>query len=180
MTPFEAALSTKYDPKREAEAMEIVDKHPEIATMAWEGDDTGGQPFVRGATLLHYAANDGKLELMKLLVEHGADVNAEDANWYRSVLAWAANNARLEAILWLLDHGASPLSADALHAAAWGGSSSGTDESQDYPAAIELLVGAGADLNEKSERYTSTPLAVANESGNARAQEKIKELGGGL
>ena len=61
-----------------------------------------------------------------------------------------------------------------------GGSSGGADGSKGYPAAIELLVGAGADLNEKSGRYTSTPLAVANESGNVRSQAKIRELGGGL
>jgi hypothetical protein len=48
----------------------------------------------------------------------GADVNASNACWYRSVLAWAANNARLEAVRLLLARGARPDSLDAVHAAA--------------------------------------------------------------
>ncbi len=177
-SPFYRALDTKYDLERENGAIEIVSEHPEIAKVEWPGPDKKGTPFVKGSTLLHYAANDGKLALMKILVENGADVNASNANWYRSVLSWAANNARLEAIRWLLENGADPLSADALHAAAWGGSSSGSDESKDYPTAIEMLVNAGADLNEKSPRYRSTALTVALESGNERSREMIEKLGG--
>lgn len=175
---FYRALDTKYEMTREKEAIEIVQANPEIARLEWPGPDKRGTPFVKGSTLLHYAANDGKLELMKLLVEKGADVNASNAGWFRSVLGWAANNARLKAIGWLLDQGADPLSADALHAAAWGGSSGGEDESKDYPAAIEMLVAAGADLNEKGPRYRSTPLTVALESGNERARITIERLGG--
>lgn len=177
-SPFYRALDTKYEMSREQEAIEIVRANPEIALLEWPGPDDRGNPFVKGATLLHYAANDGKLELMKLLVESGADVNASNAEWHRSVLGWAANNARLDAMEWLLENGADPLSADALHAAAWGGSSGGEDESKDYAAAIELLVAAGADLNEKGPRYRSTPLTVAMESGNKRAQVAIERLGG--
>ena len=177
-SPFYRALDTKYDPEREQEAVDLVAAHPEIATMEWPGPDEGGNPFVKGSTLLHYAANDGKLALMQILVESGADVNAANANWYRSVLAWAANNARLEAIEWLLSQGADPTSPDALHAAAWGGSTGGEDEEKDYPQALEILVGAGADLNEKEPRYRSTPFTVSLESGNTRSQKKIEELGG--
>lgn len=105
-SPFYRALATRYDLERETEAIEIVDAHPEIVQLEWAGPDKQGQPFVRGATLLHYAANDGKLSLMKDLVRRGADVNACKANWFRSVLSWAANNARLDAMAWLLEHGA--------------------------------------------------------------------------
>ncbi|MEM7383477.1 MAG: ankyrin repeat domain-containing protein [Verrucomicrobiota bacterium] len=178
-SPFYRALATKYDPNREKEALEILEAHPEIATLEWPGPDEGGQPFIKGSTLLHYAANDGKLRLMARLVELGADVNASKANWYRSVLAWAGNNARLDAIAWLLEHGADPNSLDALHAPAWGGSTGGEDESIDYPAAIEMLVNAGADLNPSlGGDYKSTPLTVANESGNVRAIATIERLGG--
>lgn len=179
-SPFYRALDTKYQMDREEEAIEIVRQHPEIATLEWPGPDDKGTPFVKGATLLHYAANDGKLALMELLVDSGADINASNANWFRSVLSWAANNARLEAIQWLLERGADARSLDSLHAAAWGGSSSGSDETKDYPAAIEILVKAGADLNEKGPQYRSTPLAVAMESGNERSKEIIEALGGTL
>ena len=178
-SPFYRALATKYDPERENEALEILEANPEIAALEWPGPDDSGQPFIKGATLLHYAANDGKLRLMARLVELGADVNASNANWYRSVLSWAGNNARLGAIAWLLEQGADPKSLDVLHAPAWGGSKSGSDESIDYPAAIEMLVAAGADLNPPlGGDYKSTPLTVAKESGNVRAIATIERLGG--
>lgn len=180
-SPFYRALATKYVPEREDEALKILEASPEIATLEWPGPDEGGQPFISGSTLLHYAANDGKLKLMARLVELGANVNASNANWYRSVLSWAANNARLDAIAWLLENGAEPTSLDALHAAAWGGSSGGKDESKDYPAAIEMLVAAGADLNpELGGDYKSTPLAVAIESGNERSRSTLERLGRAL
>lgn len=178
-SPFYLALATKYDSDREDEAIEILEANPEIAKLEWPGPDEGGQPFIKGSTLLHYAANDGKLKLMKRLVELGADVNASNANWYRSVLSWSANNARIEAIAWLIENGADPKSLDALHAAAWGGSSAGEDEEDDYPGAIEMLVAAGADLNPAlGDDYKSTPLTVAIESGNERARSTIERLGG--
>lgn len=117
-TPFYRLLATKYDAAREQEAIEILDKHPEIATLEWPGPDQNGQPFVQGSTALHYAANDGKLKLVGRLIECGADVNASNACWFRSVLSWAANNARVGTITFLLEHGAKPDSLDALHAAA--------------------------------------------------------------
>ena len=106
---------------------------------------------------------------MKRLVELGADVNASVACWFRSVLSWAANNARMEAIRLLLDLGANPASLDALHAAAWGGSSSGADERKDYVAALELLIQAGADMNDRRHFENKTPLRVSMDSGHKRA-----------
>ena len=117
-SPFYGLLATKYDPSREDEAIAILEAHPEPAKLEWPGPDEQGQPFVKGSTALHYAANDGKLRLMTRLIELGADVNASNAQWYRSVLSWAANGARTEAIALLLANGARPESLDALHAAA--------------------------------------------------------------
>src|SRR5262245_931057 len=93
-TPFYRLLATKYYPAREAEAIGILDEHPELARLEWPGPDQQGQPFIRGSTALHYAANDGKLQLMRRLIACGADVNAANAHWFRSVLSWAANGAR--------------------------------------------------------------------------------------
>jgi ankyrin repeat protein len=111
-SPFYRLLATRYDAAREQEAIMILEQSPEIARLEWPGPDLHGQPFVKGSTVLHYAANDGKLRLMEQLIECGADVNAAHACWYRSVLAWAANNARLEAIRFLLARGARPDSLD--------------------------------------------------------------------
>jgi ankyrin repeat protein len=175
-TPFYRLLATKYDPAREQEAITMLDQSPELARLEWPGPDNGGQPFVEGSTALHYAANDGKLELARKLIAYGADVNASKARWFRSVLSWAANNARIEAIQLLLSHGATADSLDALHAAAWGGSDRGQGREAEYAETLRLLVEAGADPNDRRHRNNLTPLAVALESGNTGAIEYLRSL----
>ncbi len=162
---------------REEEAIAILNKHPELATEEWQGPDEQGQPFVRGSTPLHYAANDGKLTLMTLLIDLGANVNACNANWYATPLSWAANNARIEAMKLLLENGASIHSANAVHAAANGGSSCGSDTSKDYVQALRLLHEQGADINDKVFRDRLTPLGLALESGNTAAIEYLRSVG---
>ena len=114
---------------------------------------------------------------MQKLIELNADVNADKANWYRSVLSWAANNARLDAIRLLLDSGASATSLNAVHAAAFGGSSCGADEAKDYPAALKLLLDAGAEINDRRFHDNWTPLQTAIDSGNTRAVEFLRSAG---
>ena len=176
-SPLYRLLATRYQLDLEDEGLKILEAHPEIASLEWPDLDEGGQPFVQFSTPLHYAANDGKLRLMQRLIELGADINADKANWYRSVLSWAANNARLEAIKLLLDAGASPTSLNAVHAAAFGGSQCGADTTKDYPAALALLVEAGADMNDRRFHDNWTPLKTALDSGNARAAEYLQSLG---
>lgn len=176
-TPFYQLLATKYDTEREQEAIEFLDTNPEIALLEWPGPDRKGQPFVKGSTALHYAANDGKLRLVRRLIEYKADVNAASACWFRSVLSWAANNARIETITFLLAHGARPDSLDALHAAAWGGSACGEGKEQEYADSLKLLVEAGAKMNDRRHYNNRTPLAVALESGNTGAIEFLRSLG---
>jgi hypothetical protein len=148
-TPFYRLLATRYDPAREAEAVAILDGDPDLARLEWPGPDRDGQPFVLGSTALHYAANDGKLALMRRLIACGADVNAANAHWFRSVLAWTANGARVEAVRLLLDHGARPDSLDALHAAAWGGPDRGQGREHEYAEVLRVVVAAGADVNDR-------------------------------
>jgi ankyrin repeat protein len=175
-TPFHRLLATKHDVQREDEAIDILEKSPEIARLEWPGPDIK-VPFVKGSTALHYAANDGRVRLVLKLIEHGADVNASKACWFRSVLSWAANNARLDTIKLLLAHGARPDSLDALHAAAWGGSDRGQGQEREYAETLKLLIHAGADMNDRRSWKNQTPLAVALESGNAGAIEFLRSVG---
>src|SRR5262245_66663531 len=101
-TPFYRLLATRHDAAREQEAIEVLDLAPELARLVWPGPDTNGQPFVKGSTALHYAANDGKLRLVRKLIKYGADVNASEACWVRSALSWAPDTARVETIRALL------------------------------------------------------------------------------
>jgi ankyrin repeat protein len=176
-TPFHRLLAKKYDASREQEALEILNAHPEIARLEWPGPDANGEPFVKGSTALHYAANDGKIRLVRRLIECGADVNASNAQWFRSVLSWAANNAQTETIGLLLENGARPDSLDALHAAAWGGSTRGQGSERNYAATLKLLIDAGADKNDLRHHNHRTPLGVAIESGNQGAIDILRSLG---
>jgi len=176
-TPFYQLLATRYDAEREREALGILEKNHELARLEWPGPDNEGKPFIKGGTVLHYAANDGKRRLVERLIECGADVNASSANWFRSVLSWVANNARVETIRFLLDKGAKPDSFDALHAAAWGGSRCGKGKEREYAESLQILIEAGADMNDRRHGNGRTPLAIALESGNDGAIEFLRSVG---
>ena len=176
-SPFYKLLTTKYKKEEETLGIAIVEAHPEVAKLTWPGPDKQGQPFVKGSTALHYAANDGKDQLVLKLLEHGSDVNASGAYWYRSVLSWAANNARISTIQLLLENGADSTALDALHAAAFGGSSCGEGREQEYAEALRILIDAGADMNDRRHFQNQTPLEIALKSGNRGAIAYLREIG---
>lgn len=176
-TPFYRLLATKYKTEEEELGVAIVESHPEIAKLEWPGPDDRGQPFVKGSTALHYAANDGKNSLVLKLLECGADINASGANWYRSVLSWAANNARISTIHLLLESGADPKSLDALHASAFGGSSCGEGREKEYAESLKILIEAGADMNDRKHYRSQTPLGIALGSGNKGAIAYLQAIG---
>ena len=176
-SPFYKLLTTKYKKEEETLGIAIVEAHPEVAKLTWPGPDKQGQPFVKGSTALHYAANDGKDQLVLKLLEHGSDVNASGAHWYRSVLSWAANNARISTIQLLLENGADSTALDALHAAAFGGSSCGEGREQEYTETLRILIDAGADMNDRRHFQNQTPLEIALKSGNRGAIAYLREIG---
>ena len=57
-------------------------------------------------TPLLAAVENGNDEAMALLLEHGADPDAKDVNWGRTVLHGAALRGQLDAARTVLDHGA--------------------------------------------------------------------------
>lgn len=175
-SPFYKLLATKYKQEEEALGIAIVEEHPEIVNLIWPDPDDKGQPFVKGSTALHYAANDGKDKLVLKLIEHGSDVNASDAQWYRSVLSWAANNAQISTIRLLLANGADSTSLDAVHAAAFGGSSCGEGKDKEYAETLQILIDAGADLNDRRHYQNQTPLGIALNSGNIGAIEYLRSI----
>jgi ankyrin repeat protein len=59
-----------------------------------------------GQTPLFFACDRGYLEIVKLLVDRGADVNVEDTFYHATALSWAARKERMEIVKILLDHGA--------------------------------------------------------------------------
>ena len=67
----------------------------------WRPTDTEAEIL---ADALTYAARSGRIEAMALLLERGADIDAEPYNG--TALHWAVARRRPEAAAWLLDRGA--------------------------------------------------------------------------
>ena len=64
-------------------------------------------------TLLHHTAAKGELAKARLLVEHGADIDAIDDEYRSTPVALAARSGHREIVEWLLERGADPAAAGA-------------------------------------------------------------------
>ena len=65
-----------------------------------------------GMTALHYAVAKGDVEVVKFLVEHDADINAQDSVLSRSAIHFAAESGSLDCIRFLAEKGANLLDRD--------------------------------------------------------------------
>ena len=79
-----------------------------------------------GITALHYAAAKGDIDVVKYLLDYGADIKAQDIVLSRAVIHFAAESGDLECIKYLTENGADLLDRDihgatALHYAARSG-----------------------------------------------------------
>ncbi|XP_062179888.1 uncharacterized protein LOC133884474 [Phragmites australis] len=134
--------------------------------------DHGANPSVAtslGATALHHAAGIGNIELMKLLLSKGVDVESEsDAG---TPLVWAAGHGQQDAVKLLLQHNAKPNTetddgiTPLLSAVAAGS----------LPC-LEVLIQAGADPNIRAGG--ATPLHIAADSGNMEIIKCLLKAGG--
>lgn len=73
----------------------LLARHPNLATM----------PDGRGDVPIHHAARNGDTEIVRLLIEHGADVNATNPRGH-TVLYCAGGHGHLDCLLLLLREGA--------------------------------------------------------------------------
>ena len=124
-----------------------------------------------GRTPLHWACRGVHLDVVKFLVEKGADVNAEDSNKIVPLHSLASRNSA-KAIAVLADNGVEVDAKDyggntALHYAAM---SDATD-------AVVILVKMGADI-ENRENYSRTPLILcARERGGPKTITVLLKAG---
>jgi ankyrin repeat protein len=73
----------------------LLARHPHLATT----------PDGRGDQAIHHASRNGDTEIVRLLIEHGADVNAENPRGH-TVLYCAGGHGHLDCLLLLLKEGA--------------------------------------------------------------------------
>jgi hypothetical protein len=98
-------------------AASAQDKNEEFLAAARKGDTAAVKGFLDkgvdvnaktryGATALSYACDKGHVEVIKLLIERGADVNVRDTFYGEVPLGWALSHGHVEVIKLLLDKGA--------------------------------------------------------------------------
>ena len=78
-----------------ARVRSLLGRHPHLATAS---DGRGDQP-------IHHAARNGDTEIVRLLIEHGADVNAKNTRAH-TVLYCAGGHGHVDTLRLLLDRGA--------------------------------------------------------------------------
>lgn len=144
---------------------------PHSGFPVWQRSDTR-QEILDEA--LVWACKSNRVEVLGLLADHGARVEADP---YRGTpLLWASACAALDAVRWLLDYGA-----DVNQQATFGGPGHGEGvtalhlaaERGDMPM-IQLLCAAGADVTIKDGLYGSTPVGWADHNGCAAAREYLR------
>jgi ankyrin repeat protein len=146
---------------------------PAIQTALAGGDDINGRDK-SGATALMWAANGGHAEVVKLLLEKGADVNVKRIGDGITALAVAAQNGHTELVNLLLEKGAevnakSSTGVTALILASQNG----------HTDVVKSLLAAKADINAKAsvEGKDYTPLSVAKEMGRIQIIELLEKAG---
>ena len=66
------------------------------------------RPDWLGRTALHHYARRGDVPNARLMLEHGADIDAIDDQYHGTPLAWAAREGHEDMVRHLLEHGADP------------------------------------------------------------------------
>ena len=124
-----------------------------------------------GISALMRAASYGREEVVRLLLEAGADTEWRDDDFERTALHLAAQYNRSEVVRILLEFGADMEAVDGegagpLHLAAQGG----------HTAVAQLLLDSGAD-NEAEDRWSQRPLHYAAENDRLSVVQLLVEAG---
>ncbi len=106
-----------------------------------------------GATALTFAADKSRVEAVKLLLERGANPNAEDSFYGSTPFYWAIFKGNTEIIRFLLDHGADISKPDALFAAAQSGNNEVVRIMLEKGAAGADAVAGWANQNKNKELF---------------------------
>lgn len=114
-------------------------------------------------TPLHVAANCGQIDVIKLLLESGADIEAEEQ--HLTPLCWAVAGNQVTAVGLLISKGCR-LNGEALNEAAWYG----------HPEVMQSLLAKATDVDIRDSKGR-TPLWTAAQEGHAEVVNMLIEKG---
>ena len=144
-------------------------------------DDDGGRPW----TPLHFAAQNGHLEVVRLLLERGANVNAQNTDelWWRerrTPLHFAAQNGHLDVVRLLLERGAN-VNAETSGVAGWTPLHFAAQNG--HLEVVRVLLERGANVNAQTTLFWEdadarrTPLHYATKNGHLEVVRLLLERG---
>jgi ankyrin repeat protein len=119
---------------------------------------------------LHLASQEGHLEVVRLLLTRGANLNVKTEDWH-TPLFLASNNGRLEVVQILLENGADLDGSDLLKKTPLHGAS----ENGHFEVILSLL-DRGANVNAKDAHFW-TPLHTASKTGNLKVARELLNRG---
>jgi ankyrin repeat protein len=153
----------------------------------YDGDEDGHDRTPLHYAVLYRGADDSATKIIELLISKGADVNSADADGAAPLHYAFATNAEQSEDRKALENIAAALIAHGANINAQHGMTGDTPlhmaASNDYKAAVELLLAKGADVNAKNHSG-QTPLFMATDTGIAElllehgANANIKSEGG--
>lgn len=137
--------------------------------------------YINAATVLVWAADNGHLDIAKLLIAKGVDVNARDDDGRgNSALICAVWRADVPMLRLLLKHGADANVGNSnwtpLMTAAWTMGSSRREGKKDFLTIIKLLLANGAKVNTR-DRVGQTALSLAAAVGNVATLKVLLRAG---
>lgn len=169
--------------RKPSKALKILKHREDFVNVVWEGSSK----WISGSTPLHWAAHDGHLKLVKKLLELGANINANHANWWSRPIDWAADSGQFEVVQFLLENGAEFggdkwSNCTPLHVVAQGGSTNGKENAANYKKTTEVLIHWGCDVNTIAKYGGQPPkmtaLDDAQKVGNKIVEEVLIKNGG--
>jgi ankyrin repeat protein len=83
-------------------------RHNDIASLLLERGMSARHVTWHGVTLLHDMAQSGEITRARLLLEHGADIDAVDDEYQSTPLGMAARWGQAKMVKFLLERGANP------------------------------------------------------------------------
>lgn len=158
-----AEAAPTVDPKQ-AEALHEAARESDIeeVTRLLDAGVPVDAPNQYGATALTYAASKGHLDVVKLLVERGADVNAADTFYSSTPAGWAAYDGHVETVRFLYENGATGA-----------GQVSGMAIFRGHDAVVLAILEA-AELDEET---LSSIYGQAKQADNEELAKKLEEAG---